>query len=178
MMSTRLSHLKETKKPPVLKGHSNSCMLCKFYLRVCIKHLVQVTLVYTGFTSLRLDCVSAEWGASRLSSSNKHTNKKLCIYFRNMLCRLKPSLPFEYHNAKAFCHFSAEAQARHSEKTLLQDAYYLPLGFHLGLFFGTPSIPINVNSQIHSSRTLVTLSARESFNLTYSRFTSLMFPGS
>lgn len=50
-------------------------MLYKFYVGVCIKHLAQVTFVYTGFTSLRLDGVSAEWGGSRLSGSNKHANK-------------------------------------------------------------------------------------------------------
>lgn len=177
MMSTRLSHLKETKK--VLKGHSNSCMLYKFYVGVCIKYLVQVTFVYTGFTSLRLDGVSAEQEGSRLSCSNKHANEMSCIYFRNVLCRLKPQLPSEGHHAKAFCHFSAEAQARHPERTLLEDAYDLPLEIHLGLFFGTPSTPINVNSQIQSSRTLVTLSAHVSLQALHnSLFTLSMFPGS
>lgn len=50
-------------------------LVCFTSFRVRIKHLIQVTIVYTGFTSLRLDDVLAEWGESRLSSSNKHANK-------------------------------------------------------------------------------------------------------
>lgn len=57
-----------------------------------------------------------------------------CIYFRNVLCRLKPQLPSEDCNTQAFCHFSAEA-LKHRPGTLralLEDAYNLPLGFTLG----------------------------------------------
>lgn len=78
-----------------------------------------------------------------------------CIYFRNVLCRLKPQLPSEDCNTQAFCHFSAEAQARHSESTVrrrLQSSTRI----HVGVFFATPGTPINVNSQDQSRR--VTLS--------------------
>lgn len=52
-----------------------------------------------------------------------------CMYFRNVLCRLKPQLPSEDHNTKAFCHFSTEAQARHTLSALLEGAHDIPLGF-------------------------------------------------
>lgn len=77
------------------------------------------------------------------------------MYFRNVLCRLKTQLHSEDHNAKAFGHFSAEAQARQSERTLLEDADDVPLRSHLGLLFGTPSTPRNANNQNQSSRTFV-----------------------
>lgn len=155
MMSTRLSHLKKTERSvrrPFKQLHASQ-VLCRSVPQTSgTSHICAHRT-----TSLRLDGVSAEGEGKLTLSFTKHANKKQCMYFRNVLCRLKPQLPSEDCNIKAFCPFNAEAQARHSDSTARR-CLWSSTRIHIGVFFGTPGIPITANSQNQSRRVLVTLS--------------------
>lgn len=145
----------------MLESHWNSCMLYKFYVGVCLKHLVQVTFAHTGFSALRLDGVSAEWEGKQTIKFQQTRKQNATRIFQKCamhtettatLCGLK------HPGLLSFRCWSTEAQARHSESTVRR-CLRSSTRIHIAVFFGTPGTPINVNSQNQSRRVLATLSA-------------------